>query len=293
MSDENHTVTCYVSVGDTHYGCKLGLMPPIAKLDFDTEMKQSPMQAVVYRWWREFHDEFVPWATRGEPYALCHGGDIVDGVHHRSTSQATQDMEAQESLAVADMAPLVSRAAAYFQLAGTPAHDGESWVAARRIADRLGAVQNEGSSSHLHPELRLMVGDAMIQDTHHVSGTGLHKSMPTGITSDAIEQFITAAKSGSECPQVFLRHHCHHASRSGGFLRDPNVWWNAVSVPGWQLKGPYPWKVGARNHLTHFGGVVVRWVTNPFSAGHVEILPYTRGAGPVKPIVINAAGGKP
>ena len=285
------SVTCYVSIGDTHYGCKLGLMPPVAKLDFDVQLNQSPLQATVYNWWREFHDDFVPWATRGDPYVLVHGGDIVDGVHHRSTSQATQDMEAQESLAVYDMAPMVARAAAYFQLAGTPAHDGESWVSARRIAHRLGACTIGDGDQQLHPELRMMIGDAMVQDTHHVSGTGLHKSMPTGITSDAIEQFVTAAKSGADCPQVFLRHHCHHASRSGGFLRDPNVWWHGMTVPGWQLKGPYPWKVGARNHLTHFGGCVIRWVTNPFSAGHVEILPYTRGSRPSKPIIINALGG--
>ena len=290
MPEARGSVTCYVSVGDTHYGCKLGLMPPVAKLDFDVEMKQSPLQAIVYRWWREFHDEFVPWATQGNPYVLCHGGDIVDGVHHRSTSQATQDMEAQESIAAHDMMPMVAKAAAYFQLAGTPAHDGESWVSARRIAGMLGACKVEGSDSHLHPELRLMIGDAMIQDTHHVSATGMHKAMPAGVTADAMEQFITAAKSGDDCPQVFLRHHCHHHSRAGGFLRDPNVHWHGVTVPGWQLKGPYPWKVGARNHLPHFGGVVVRWVTNPFSAGHVEILPYVRGAGPSKPIIVRGIG---
>ena len=280
------TPTAYVSIGDTHIGCKLGLMPPESVIDFGVSVGQSPASRWVWdNVWTPFWDEFVPWATGGEPYIVCHGGDIVDGVHHHSTTQVTQDMEAQEKMAVAVMRPHVDAASTYFQLAGTDAHDGQSWANARRIAQQLGSPDS-GRDDHLWPELRIMIGDALVHDTHHVSTTGLHKSMTTGITSDAIEQFVTASKAGTRCPDVFLRHHCHHASRSGGFLRDPCHWWQAMSVPGWQLKGPYPWKVGARNHITHFGGAVVRWVTNPWGAGHAELLPFTRSAGQSAPVIL-------
>ena len=280
------TPTAYVSIGDTHIGCKLGLTPPESVIDFGVPVGQSPGTRWVWEnVWRPFWDEFVPWATGGQPFVLCHGGDIVDGVRHRSTTQMTQDLDAQERMALAVMRPEVDNAAAYFQLAGTDAHDGQSWANARRIGRELGSPENVDGDP-LFPELRIMIGDALVHDTHHVSTTGLHKSMTTGITSDAIEQFITAAKAGERCPDVFLRHHCHHASRSGGYLDDPCHWWQAMSVPGWQLKGPYPWKVGARNHLTHFGGVVVRWVTTPWGRGHAELVPFTRSAGASRPIIL-------
>jgi len=280
------TPTAYVSIGDTHIHCKLGLTAPDSTIDFG--VSAGPSRATRWVWenvWKPFHDEVVPWATQGQPHVLCHGGDIVDGVHHRSTTQMSQDMDAQEQAAIAIMAPLVERAAQYFQLAGTDAHDGQSWANARRIARALGSPESTDGNP-LWPELRIMIGDGLIHDTHHVATTGIQRSMPNGITADAIEQFVTAAKAGDRCPDVFLRHHCHHASRSGGFLRDPNHWWQAMTVPGWQLKGPYAWKVGARNHLTHFGGVVVRWVTVPWNTGHLELIPFTRSAGPSEPIIL-------
>lgn len=282
------TPTCYVSIGDTHMFDVLGLMPPWASTTFGAGATHSDSQRIVWGFFREFFDEFVPWATRGEPYVLCHGGDIVDGFHHRNTTHSTADIDAVIEGAARIMMPEVEKAAAYYQLAGTPAHDGEAWYLGRAIARKLGAPQyGDDEHNHLRPELLIRIGDRLIHDTHHVSTTGLAKSMPTGITSDAIEQFIQRAKlGGGDIPDLFLRHHCHHASKSGGFLRDPCCEWEARSVPGWQLKGPYPWKVGARNHETHFGGLVVRWETHPWSGGRLVCEPYTRGIVPSSPVTI-------
>jgi len=282
------SITCYVSFGDTHVYDVFGLMPPWARTSFGAGATYSEAQAVLWGFFREFFDEFVPWATRGEPYALVHGGDIIDGFHHKNTTHTSADEDAVINGAVGIFEPMVAKAAAYYQLAGTPAHDGQAWYLARAIARRLGAVQyGPDPENHLRPELLLRVGDGLIHDTHHVSTTGLAKSMPTGITSDVVEQFIQRAKlNHGNIPDVYLRHHCHHASRSGGFLRDPCKWWDGMTIPGWQLKGPYPWKVGARNHETHFGGAVIRWVTDPWSGGKFELLPYTRGVVPAEPTIL-------
>jgi hypothetical protein len=283
------TPTCYVSVGDTHLYDHLGLMPKRAPVDFGCTVEQSEAQAVVYAWWNEFHKDFIPWATQGEPYVYCHGGDMVDGLHHRNTTHSTADYDAIIQGAVRFMAPYIEGAAAYYQLAGTPAHDGAAWWLARAVARELGAPE-VSDGNHIRPELDMPIGDGLIHDTHHVSTTGLQKSMVNGINSDVHEQLITRAKLGKRIPEVYLRHHCHFAATAGGFLKDPCREWVGRTVPGWQLKGDYPWKVGARNHETHYGGLVVRWVTHPWSKGRFELLPYTRCAVPAEPIVLDIEG---
>lgn len=288
------TATCYVSFGDTHVYGVLGLMPPWAPTSFGAGVTQSQAQAVTWGFYREFMDDFVPWATQNQPYVLAHGGDIIDGLHHHDITHATADPYAIVKGAAGVFAPDVAKAAAYYQIAGTPAHDGQEWHLARAIAAELGAVQyGEDPDNHLRPELLIRIGDGLIQDTHHVSTTGLAKSMSTGIMSDAIEQFIQRAKlNHGDIPDLFLRHHCHHCSHVGGFLRDPCHLWEGWTVPGWQIKGAHPWKIGARNHETHFGGIVARWVTHPWSGGRLEVLPYVRGVVPSKPIIVEVEDGR-
>lgn len=275
-------------MGDTHIGCKLGLCPEQVTADFDVTVKQSPAQAVVWKWWREFFDEFVPWATGGDPYLLVHGGDIVDGIHHRATTQITHDEQAMCDIAVDVLTPEVERAAAFAVLAGTPAHAGESWKYERNIAARLGAMRD--GKQPLFMEMNYALGDdVVINDMHHVATTGLHHTEPGGMHREMMEQMITAAKAHGRAPDVLLRHHRHRNIHLDGPLHDGRRW-HSVAVPGWQLKGPYTWKVGARNHLPHFGGVVVRIKHNPWSANDVELLQYTRSIRPTRAVTITEVG---
>lgn len=285
------TIVNYVSFGDTHIGCKLALAPPATVADFGARLAQSDNQKVLWSWFNEFFNEFVPWATKGEPFALVHGGDIVDGVHHRSTTQTTQDMAAQEALAVQTLEPFVERAHAFYCIAGTPAHAGESWIAERRIARDLGAVAVPGTNDErLFMEVNMMVGDALVNDLHHVSVASTHQSDPAGLQRELIEQQITAAKAGARAPDVILRHHrhrnCHVNVPTEGGNRA-----HAVAVPGWQLKTPFVWKTPGRNHLPHFGGAVIRYETTPWGHGRVEIRQFTRTIKPDAPIVMTIGGG--
>lgn len=269
-------------------GCKLGLCPPVAEMDFDTSITQSPAQAVVWNWWREFFDEFVPWATGGEPHVLVHGGDVVDGVHHRSTTQATHDLAAQEEMAIAVLEPEVERAAAFAVIGGTPVHAGESWSSERRIATRLGAMRS--GKQPVFMEMNYRLGEeVVINDMHHISTTGMHHTEANGVFREAMEQMMTMAKAGGKAADVFLRHHRHRNFHCDGTLHDGKRW-HSLAVPGWQLKGPYTWKVGARNHLPHFGGVVIRIKHNPWSANDVEIMQYTRSIKPTKAITVTEVG---
>jgi len=67
-------ISSLVVVADTHCGCGLGLCPPHRiKLDQGGFYLPSSFQRKVWRWWRKFWDEWVPLATRGEPFGVVLG----------------------------------------------------------------------------------------------------------------------------------------------------------------------------------------------------------------------------
>jgi len=279
----SRSVTSAVFIGDTHISGKNGLCPANVGIDYDCSFNASEAQGYVWRWWEEFV-EGIPRATRGNPYVLVHGGDIIEGVHHRSTGAITNDIQVQVQMAADIMRPLVDNAAAYYQVAGTPAHDGESWCDANVVARLLGAVPYT-ARQFVHPELLLRVGDALVHDTHHISVSGMHRTQATGPQSEHIEQITDAGLCGDEAPLVVVRHHSHYGKMIGTFFRD-GMWGHSIKCPSWQIKGPYPYKTGSRNLASHYGGVVMNWITDPWGTPQMEIWPFTRGVGRPKPLVI-------
>ncbi|GAF68288.1 unnamed protein product, partial [marine sediment metagenome] len=74
-----------IVVSDLHCGCRLGLCHPKGVyLDDGGTYLPSKIQKKVWKWWREFWDEWVPTITRGEPWDLVVNGDALDGVHHNN-----------------------------------------------------------------------------------------------------------------------------------------------------------------------------------------------------------------
>ena len=96
-------------VSDNHAGCRLALCPPEVKLDDGGIYTQSTLQKKLWTLWNQFWDEFVPEATKGEPYAVVHNGDALDGVHHNSTTQITHNLTDQKRIAVALLKPIVEK----------------------------------------------------------------------------------------------------------------------------------------------------------------------------------------
>lgn len=279
-----------VFLGDTHSGSKHSVCAPNVGIDFDCGFTPSPGQQWLWSQWKEMQ-EWIPWATHKAPYVLVHGGDIVEGVHHRSTAAISNEIKIQRRIAVDLMAPLVDKAAAYFQVAGTPVHDGESWTDADEVARELGAVQPAGSGMFVHPELHLRLGGAYIHDTHHIGVAGMHRTQHGAINSEVMEQLVDAALDAEEAPTVVVRHHSHHAHVAQRYYRD-GMWGYGIKCPSWQLKGPFAMKVGARNMTPHFGAFVVNWVTDPWGAGHIEVIPFTRSIGRAKPVAVTVVSGK-
>src|ERR1035437_2848056 len=131
-----------VVVSDIHAGCRLALCPPGGvPLDDGGTYHTSPLQDKLGAMWRTFWDEFVPTATRGEPFGVVINGDCVDGVHHNSTTQISHNLMDQSAIASAILAPIAKACdGRIWMVRGTEAHVGQSATMEEGLAKSLGAI---------------------------------------------------------------------------------------------------------------------------------------------------------
>ena len=99
-----------VVISDLHCGCQLGLCPPKVRLDNGGIHLSSEMQRKVWTRWLEWWDVWVPIYTKDEPWDLVVNGDCLDGVHHGSVTQISQNLSIQAEIAKAILEPIVAKA---------------------------------------------------------------------------------------------------------------------------------------------------------------------------------------
>jgi len=254
MKKEIKSIIC---ISDTHFGCKMGLCPPTgAPMDGGGGYTPSRPQRVVWEWWREFWQKWVPMVTEGQPYSVVHNGDVIDGNHHNSTTQFSHDLEDQGNLAVSCMGPIVANCTNYYHVRGTEAHVGQSGVEEERVAKRLGAIKNKyGQSARF--DLWLNLGAHRIHFLHHVGTTGSSAHESSAVNAELTAEFVEAARWGTKPPSCIVRSHRHSHIE----VRIPTGWGSATATvtPGWQLKTPFCYKIaGARLKPPQFGGVLLR-----------------------------------
>lgn len=255
-----------VVISDTHCGCRLALCDPKGhRLDDGGTYKASPLQKKIYSMWREFWDVVVPETVKGEPYVVVHNGDAIDGTHHGSTTQISQNLDDQEEIAYQVLAPIVDKAQAYFHIRGTEAHVGKSAVSEERLARRLGAVPNE-DGQFARWDLWKTIGPKgdLIHLLHHVGSTGSQHYEATAPYRELMEEMLEAARWQNRRPSVIVRSHRHRAleisAPVGNSSEHETGMAMAVITPCWQAKTPFAWKIpGARLSTPQFGGTILRY----------------------------------
>ncbi len=246
-----------VVISDIHVGCRVGLMPPEGvKLDDGGTYMPSSLQLNLWQMWKVFWDEFVPAATRGEPYAVCFNGDALDGVHHRSVSQWSHNMEDQRRCAEGILAPIVQQASRYYHIRGTEAHVGSSAQDEEALARSLGAIPN-GDGQYARYDLWIRIGGCLGHLLHHIGTTGSQAYESTACHKELVEEYAEAARWDEAVPDFIIRSHRHrHIMTTIPTRRGPSI---AAVTPCWQGKTGYVWKIpGGRLSLPKWGGLVVR-----------------------------------
>lgn len=252
------TINNLVVISDTHSGCRLALCPPDgAPLDDGGRYLPSKLQLTLWAWWEEFWGEFVPRVTHGEPFAILHNGDAIDGKHHESCTQISQNIEDQVELAYRILRPVVDACEGrYYHVRGTEAHVGKSGQAEESLAKRLGAIPND-EGQYARWELWKMVGDGLVHASHHIGTTGSNHYESTAVHKELVESFTEAGRWEQRPPDIILRSHRHRDIKT----EVPTKRGRAIAqvTPGWQGKTPFAYRIaGGRQALPQFGGVIVR-----------------------------------
>ena len=246
-----------IVVSDTHCGCRLGLCPPSVQLDDGGTYEASDNQRKVWSMWEEFWCEWVPHVTRGEPFVVVANGDIIDGVHHQSTTPISHNLQDQRRICRTVFEPVrdVCEGRLYI-IRGTEAHGGKSGSDEETVADVLGAIPNE-QGQHARWDLWLSIGNRLIHFLHHIGTTGSNAYEGTAIGKELVEEYAEAGRWGRGRPDCIVRSHRHRHME----VRIPTNMGYGISfvTAAWQLKTPFLWKgAGSRLSEPQFGGSLIR-----------------------------------
>lgn len=249
-----------VVVSDLHINSQLGLYPAdmTITLDGGGHYTASRLQAALWRWWREFWDEWVPQATRGEPYCVVVNGDAIDGgPHHNNVEHITANMHDERMIAEAILLPIVEKCdGRLYMVRGTPAHVGQGGMNEETLAKHLDAVPDrDGRRSRW--ELWLRLGRGLANFAHHIGTTGRAHYETSAIQSELMEIYSDCARWGNEPPDVVVRSHRHRSAETRIYGHKGMA--TSCTTAAWQLKTPFAWKVpGGRVQTPQIGGALVR-----------------------------------
>lgn len=258
-------VSQVVVVSDTHCGCQFGLCPPEVRLDGGGFYRPDGPQATLWDWWGIMQEDWIPRVTQGEPWHLVLNGDALEGRHHGSTTQISQNLADQHHIAVASLSSLIAACKAsggdYFHIRGTEAHVGQTGENEEKLAVALGAKADK-NGRFSRPELWLSLNGFLAHFNHHIGTTGSSAYEATAVYKELVEGFVEGGRRADQPPSVIVRSH-RHRYLAVGIATDmgDGEGCDAISVvtPGWQLKTPFAYRIaGARQTQPQIGGVLIR-----------------------------------
>lgn len=240
-------------ISDLHCGCQVGLCPPRIQLDSGGWYEQGPTQKAIWSVWGEFW-KWVEVASRGEPFSVLVNGDALDGSHHKSKTQITQNFADQENIAYERLAPVREKAQAMYFIRGTEAHVGQCAENEERLARRLDCVTNEiGRYSSYERWIR--VGHGLVHATHHIGTTSSMAYLSSAPMREYTNMLTSAGRWGNEPPDIVVRSHRH--TNIEVKVPTARVYGIVTTTPCWQGPTPFVYKV-VRTEEPNWGGILIR-----------------------------------
>jgi hypothetical protein len=246
-----------VCLSDLHCGDRFGLYPLDVPLLLDEGSAHQPGHSQRLLW--EHFVAFREWVwkmTEGRPYILVTNGDCIDGVHHDSVTQFTNNKTDQKTVAKAVLQSLRDRAMSYYAVRGTEVHAGKSGQDEEGLAELLGATRAK-NGHYARWNLWLKVGGVLCNFKHHIGTTGSAAFAATALSKEVVLTLAEAARLNKPIPRVIVRSHRH----VGDIYIKPSPNGDIVCVvtPGWQIVSPFAWRIpGSRQNLGEFGGIIIR-----------------------------------
>jgi len=241
--------TTIVAVSDLHAGSTVGLCPPEYDLYEEGRYRANKYQLSLWKRWEAF------WHRAGEIARgrrwIVWNGDLVDGVHHRTTQLVSVNTLDHVGIAAASIRRAVEiyRPEAMFFVRGTGVHVGdvaqlEEMVAAEfrdtipyeAPLSRWGAwIETDGVRFHF---------------AHHTQGWGRPWTKTGAPGRESVMMVANAHAADVGVPDVSVRGHQHRFNDSG-MATHPRVF----VLPGWQLMSGFLRKI-APGREPEIGGII-------------------------------------
>lgn len=248
-----------IVVSDLHCGCRVGLCPPTGVIlaDGGSRYLPSPMVQTMWSYWEYFWAEWVPRVTHHEPFAVVVNGDAVDGCHHGSKHQISQNFADQAGIAYEVLAPIVDQCEGrFYGIKGTEAHVGASGENEEQLYRRLGAIPDKTGASARY-ELWKEVGNSLVHLAHHIGTSGSMAYESSAVMRELTESYVEAGRWHDRAPDVVCRSHRHRDFE----IKVPAADGYALGVVtgAWQLRTPFSSKImGGRISQPQIGGICLR-----------------------------------
>jgi hypothetical protein len=197
-------------------------------------------------------EDFWEWTYKhldGRPFILVHNGDIIDGVHHRSTALSSLNLTIQNRMAISALEQHVGKAEKYFQIRGTEAHGGQSAQEEEAIAAALGAEPDD-NGSFSRWELYMKFGGELIHFSHHIGTTSSTAYESSAPMREIVAAFVESGQFKMRPPTIIIRSHRHRYIK----VEPPNCC--LAITPAWQAKTSFVYKID-RMRGPMFGGLIL------------------------------------
>jgi hypothetical protein len=251
-------VDAWVVISDTHIGSQLGLCHKNGfQLDDGGIYYPNEIQQGIWKHWEYFwntHVKKVLSSAKIKKYGIIILGDAVEGSHHGTTGTISNNLKDQVNHAIEIFSPEIEKCSEVYFLRGTPAHSGEASQQEEYLARILNAKPDK-YGKYTRNELWLHIGDKLAHFTHHVGTCGAASSEPNAVFRELIECYIDSAKIGKEAPSLVVRAHRHKYIKIE--VPDSKGRAIALSLPSWQLKTQFVYKISTRNQSPQIGGCVI------------------------------------
>lgn len=232
-------IKALLTISDTHCGSDVGLMPPpnTFKLYDGAGNTQNPLQKIMWEVYQD-HLKQALLKLKGVPFVLVLNGDMVDGVHHKSTEALVKVID-HSRCAVACLKPIANEAirsgGKVVMVMGTECHTNRD---EQGIGKELGCVSpKDRQDLYAFDGVDMTINGVLVNALHHISTTSRAYLEASGLSISMGNAILNRARDKQPVPQVFLRAHRHTA----GFYSDGR---SLIAVQGaYQFKTRYGNKV--------------------------------------------------
>lgn len=232
------TPETWLILSDLHCGSTVALHPPDFETDEGYKVRHNRVTGWIWECWQDTIKRAKE-AAKGGTLNVLINGDLIEGVHHKTTEVWSPDPADHARAALECLHPLAEAAGRVVVVLGTECHTGNS---ERRIAASLGAV----ACNVYHAN----IGGVQVKAIHHMPATSREWLKSNGLGMELANHQLGALRSGRIPPRLVIMSHRHvYGCYSDGDSM-------AIATHAWQGLTRYGHKV-VRTDNVHVGATLL------------------------------------